>query len=68
MLESKSTIMKNTFRNTNGSSYSLDPDQADPGPNCLQRLAADNTRHTFEVFTVYVLKFLRYLGKCSKKN
>ena len=46
---SKSTFMKNSFRNTIRVSNSLDPDQArhivgpDLGPNCLQRLLADDT-------------------------
>ena len=40
---------KNSFRNTIRMSNSLDPDQArqnvrpDLGPNCLQRLSADDT-------------------------
>ena len=46
---SKSTYLKDSFRNTIRVSNSLDPDQAqhfvgpDLGPNCLQRLSADNT-------------------------
>ena len=46
---SLSTSSKNSFMNTIGISNSLDPDQArrfvepDPGPNCLQRLSADDT-------------------------
>ena len=46
---SKSTFSKNSFRNTIGVSNSLDPDQVrrfvgpDLGPNCLQKLAADDT-------------------------
>ena len=46
---SKSSFSKNYFRNTIRVSNSLDPDQArhfvgpDLGPNCLQRLSADNT-------------------------
>ena len=44
-----STFSKNSFRNTIRVSNSLDPDQArrfvrpDLGPNCLQRLSADDT-------------------------
>ena len=47
---SKSTFLKNSFRNTIRVSNSLDPDQArqkvgpDLGPNCLLRLSADDTR------------------------
>ena len=40
-LFSKSTFSKNSFRNTIRVSNSLDPDL---GPNCLQRLSADDTR------------------------
>ena len=46
---SKLTFLKNSFRNAIRVSNSLDPDQArhlvgpDPGPNCLQRLSADDT-------------------------
>ena len=45
---SKTTFSKNYFRNTIRVSNSLDPDQArqyvgpDLGPNCLQRLSADD--------------------------
>ena len=45
----KSTFSKNSFRNTIRVSNSLDPDQArqnvgpDLGPNCMQRLSADDT-------------------------
>ena len=45
---SKSPFSKNSFNNTIRVSYSLDPDQArhfvgpDLGPNCLQRLLADD--------------------------
>ena len=45
----KSTFLKNSFRNTIRVSNSLDPDQVpcfvgpDLGPNCLQRLSADDT-------------------------
>ena len=47
---SKSIFSKNSFRNTIVVSKSLDPDQAgrsvgpDLGPNCLQKLSADDTR------------------------
>ena len=47
---SKSTVLKNSFRNIIRVSNSLAPDQArqnvgpDLGPNCLQRLSADDTR------------------------
>ena len=47
---SKSTFLKNSFRNTIRVSNSLDPDQArhlvgpDLGPNCLQKLSADDTQ------------------------
>ena len=46
---SKLTSSKNCFRNIIGVSNSLDPDQAqhfvgpDLGPNCLQKLSADDT-------------------------
>ena len=46
---SKSTLSKNSFRNAIRVSNSLDLDQAqhfvgpDQGPNCLQRLSADET-------------------------
>ena len=46
---SKSTFLKNSFRNTIKVSNSLDPDQArhfvgpDLGPNCLRKLLADDT-------------------------
>ena len=46
----KSTFLKNYFRNTIRVANSLDPDQAqhfvepDLGPNCLQKLSADDTR------------------------
>ena len=46
---SKLTLSKTLFRNTIRVSSSLDPDQAqhyvgpDQGPNCLQRLLADDT-------------------------
>ena len=45
---SKSTFSKNSFRDTIRVANSLDPDQArhfvgpDLGPNCLQRLSADD--------------------------
>ena len=45
---SKSTFSKNSFRNTIRVSNGLDPDQdrrsvgPDLGPNCLQRLSADD--------------------------
>ena len=54
---SKSTFSKNSFRNTFKVSNSLDPDQAqhfvgpDLGPNCLQRLSADNTTIIGKKFT-----------------
>ena len=48
-------FIKNSFRNTIRVSSSLNPDQAryfvkpDLGPNCLQRLSADDTsRHEFK--------------------
>ena len=47
---SKSIFSKNSFRNAISVSNSLDPDQArhsvrpDLGPNCLQRLSADDTQ------------------------
>ena len=46
---SKSTFTKNSFRNTIRLSNRLDQDQArhlvgpDLGPNCLQRISADDT-------------------------
>ena len=48
---SKSTFSKDSFRNTSRVSNILDPDQAqqnvkpDLGPNCLQRLSADDKIH-----------------------
>ena len=48
-LFSKVTFSKNSFRNTIGVSNSLGPDQVrhsvghDLGPNCVQRLSADDT-------------------------
>ena len=49
---SKSTFQKNSLKNTIIVSNRLDPDQVccfdgpDLGPNCLQRLSADNkSRH-----------------------
>ena len=50
LIFSKSLFLKNSFRNTTRVSDSLDPDQArhfggpDLGPNCLQKLSADDTR------------------------
>ena len=43
-LFSKCTFSKNSFRNTISESNCLDPDQDSPdlGPNCLQRLSADD--------------------------
>ena len=46
---SKSTFLKNSFRNTIRVPNSLDPDQTrhfgpDLGPNCSQMLSADNIR------------------------
>ena len=47
----KLTFKKKTFKNTIRLSNSLDPDQArhfvgpDLGPNCLQRLSADDKCH-----------------------
>ena len=46
---SKLTFLKNSFKNTIRMSNSLDPDQAqhfvgpDLGPNCLQKLSADDS-------------------------
>ena len=51
LIFSKSTFSKNSFRNTITVSNSLDPDQdrrsvgPDLGPNCLQRLSADDKSH-----------------------
>ena len=58
LIFSKSTLSKNSFRNTIRVSNSLNPDQArqnvrpDLDPNCLQRLSADNTRRYY-LFLVY---------------
>ena len=47
----KLTFSKKPFRNTISVSNSLGPDQAEPfvvpdlGPNCLQRLSADDKSH-----------------------
>ena len=49
LIFSKLTFSKNSFGNTNTVLTSLDPDQAqhfvrpDLGPDCLQRLSADNS-------------------------
>ena len=51
LIFSKSNFSKNSFRNTISVSDRMDPDQSqrfvyvgpDLGPNCLQRLSADNT-------------------------
>ena len=45
---STSTFSKNSFRNTIRVSNGLDPDQDQPdlGPNCLQKLSADDTKVT----------------------
>ena len=55
----KSTFSKNSFRNTISVSNSLDPDQAqhsvgpDLGPNCLQKLSADDTsRQRVKFFSI----------------
>ena len=60
---SKSTFLKNSFRNTIRVSNSLDPDQtrhvvgSDLGPNCLQILSADDTsRQRVEDQTLGVCK------------
>ena len=53
---SKSTFSKNSFRNTTIVLKSLDPDRArhfaglDLGPNCLQRLSADETFQRVDTF------------------
>ena len=47
-------FLKNSFRNTIRVANSLDPDQArhfvgpDLGPNCLQKISADNSSRQFE--------------------
>ena len=49
LFDLKINFLKNSLRNSIKVSNSLDPDQAqrfvgpDLGPNCLQRLSADNT-------------------------
>ena len=54
---SKSTFWKNSFRNSIRVSKSLDSDQArlfvgpDLGPNCLQRLSADDTSRQRVIFS-----------------
>ena len=54
---SKSTFMKNSFRNTIRLSNTLDSDQArhfvglDLGSNCLQRLSADDTKSLRVILT-----------------
>ena len=65
---SKSTFLKNSSRNTIWVSNRLDPDQArhfvrtDLGPNCLQRLSADDTRRqrvkqmNQKIITIFLLK------------
>ena len=51
LIFSKSTFLKNSFRNSIRVSNSLDPDQTchfvgpDLAPNCLQRLSADGKSH-----------------------
>ena len=67
MIFSKLKFSNNSFRNTIRVSNSLDPDQArhfvgpDLGPNCLQRLSADDTGSDKELsmFTYY---FFRVCG------
>ena len=69
-----SFFFKYSFRNTIRVSNSLDPDQArhfvwpDLGPNCLQRLSAENTsRQRIKVGVVFLklrkMAFVRYLGE-----
>ena len=51
---SKLIFSKNNFKNAIGVSNSLEPDQdrqkvvPDLGPNCLQRLSADNKSHCWQ--------------------
>ena len=53
---------KNYFRNAIRASNSLDPDQAqfvesDLGPNCLQRLSADNkSRQRVKTYCILLIK------------
>ena len=60
LIFSKSDFSKSSFRNTNRVSDSLDQHQAqhfvgpDLGPNCLQRLSADDTsRHKLKIGMVF---------------
>ena len=60
LIFSKSTFLKNSFRNTIRVLNSLDPDQArhfagpDLGPNCLQRLSAGKDLMTIFQMSVSV--------------
>ena len=69
-LFSKSSFSKNSFTNTKRVSNSLDPDQArrfvgpDLGPNCLQRLSADDTSRQ----TVQLIGENGLLGICELSN
>ena len=61
---SKSTFLKNSFRNTIRVSNSLDPDQGrhfvgpDLGPNCLQSLSADDTSRQRDNHIVHSMRVL----------
>ena len=65
---SKSTFLKNSFRNAIRMSNSLDPDQArrfvrpDLGPICLKRLLADHTRRQRVTTVNHIIGY----DKCSK--
>ena len=66
LIFSKSTFLKNSFRNTFRVSNSLDPDLArhvgpDLGPSCLQRLSADDTSVGKEFRTILDLVLLNHL-------
>ena len=69
-----STFSKIYFRNTIRVSNSLDPDQAqhfvgpDLGPNCLQRLSADETIRPIVKWIKLVGRFNQYLKITSDLN
>ena len=65
--------MKNYFRNTIRMSEGLDPDQAqcyvgpDPGPDCCQRLSADDTSRQRVKYTCGYL-YSGYLSRVIDKE
>ena len=63
-------FLKNSFRNTIEVSNSLDPDQApsfvwpDLGPNCLQRLSADDISR--QIVKMLVVSFFKKVSQGAK--